>query len=662
MNDNQLPSVEMVQGNPHEAPLRPQRGYRLKVFFGVLLLSVAVGLAWVYSRDPVYRAAASVLTVKPKAVDTRSAEADTEHVAIQGRLLLGEDLLGRLADRLREQPAADGLDAARLPQMLSVQPVPETNLLELRATGEAPAQLQLLVDQWAATYEIFRAEQIEAATGRTTAELREQQSELDRRIDTARAELEAFREEHEIIGLARDENRSMAELKGLNESLNKARDRLIEARARKIAVDAAVADGDTVVPSEQKAEITKLRLEVQRKRVQLADLRRKYTERYIERDPELRRLPGELRNFERELAQALDIARITVSDEAQQDVEAARIAVATIEQRITDHQQAVQTFNTHYKQFQALEANLERLEKLRADTAERLTQIQVSNFRKYPQIQVVEWARLPDRPISPDYMRDTWIVLGGALALALFVTWLVEYLSGRGSGAGTPMVGVRVYAGERSLQASNGRDARLVAAPPDERIGHAPRPAIAQDTPTSAATPGLPRELTGSEVKSLLAVCAEDTALAASWLLSGISPYELPLLHPSSLDQGDGVIRVSGTSARDLTLADSVWRRARDPAALPDPSRLAPPVAELDQQLRQAAGLAPLHDPATVNALALWHTYVVFLVRQGADPEALQARVGALPDAVLDALTPFEPPSGHRPPEAIDLVYPALAI
>ena len=100
MNTPQLPSVELVQGTPPNDPVGPARRRRWKVFFAVLIIGAAIGLTLVYGREPVYRASASVLTVEPKAVDTRSSEADIEHVAIQGRLLLGEELLNRLSRQL----------------------------------------------------------------------------------------------------------------------------------------------------------------------------------------------------------------------------------------------------------------------------------------------------------------------------------------------------------------------------------------------------------------------------------------------------------------------------------------------------------------------------------------------------------------------------------
>ncbi len=133
-----MPSVELIQGAPLPQPSGPARGRRWKVFLALLLTASVIGLAFVYGRPPVYRATASVLTVKPKAVDTRSAEADIEHVAIQQRRLLGDELLGRLSQRLLDDGEGQLAGVDRLRATLGVFPVPETNLLELRAVGGDP--------------------------------------------------------------------------------------------------------------------------------------------------------------------------------------------------------------------------------------------------------------------------------------------------------------------------------------------------------------------------------------------------------------------------------------------------------------------------------------------------------------------------------------------
>lgn len=652
-----MPSVELIQGAHPPAqppPSTAARGRRWKVFFAVLALALAIGLAMVYGREAVYRATASVLTVKPKAVDSRSAEADVEHVAIQGRLLLGDPLLGRLAQRLADEGDHQAGDLDQLRGMLAAVPVPETNLLELRAEGADPARLQRAVNRWAETYELFRAEEIAAATGRTSAELEDQLAQLNQRIEGARSELQAFRANHEIVGLERGENRALAQLRGLNDSLSKARDGLIAAQARKLAIDEAVARGETVIPSEQKAEIARMQLAVQRARVRLGDLRQRYTEAYIERDPALKALPDELRAMESELAHALRLARLTVADEAQQSLEAARLGVSELERELDRQQRAVQEFNERYREFKTLEENLARLEGLAADNTQRLAQIQLSNFEKFPPIQVVEWARLPTRPIHPDYERDLIIAVLGALFLALFVTWLVEYLSERPApGPAPPYLGVRIYpGGEAAALAAPLADAQIAQQPQDRLAGPGEQPV--------PQPPVLPRELTVGETRALLGATDDQTLGYATLLLSGVSPYELPLLHAACFDSESGWLEVPGAARREILLGTAMWPRLRPILDLIDQPRMAMTVAEIDDQLRVAATQAGLSAPQTVSALSLWHSYVLFLVRQGIEPGALAARVGPVQAEVMQQLARFAPPGAPRALPTIDFTHPAL--
>ncbi|MCB1922737.1 MAG: hypothetical protein KDJ27_03160 [Gammaproteobacteria bacterium] len=654
----QLPSIELIQGNgPQAAMPAKARGRRWKVFLSVLLLGALIGLAIVYARTPLYRASAQVLTVQPKAVDAQSAAADVEHVAIQGRLLLSDGLLGRLSATLAEHQDPLYVDVDGLRAMLTAQPVADTNLLELRAEGDDPQALQRIVNDWADAYEVFRAEQTGIATGRTTDELESERARLETRIEQARSELRTFREENDIVGLERGENKSLASLRGLNNSLNKAREQLIAAQARQAAVDEAIARGETVIPDQLKEQIAFLRLEVQRLQSVLAELRSKYTKAYLDRDPALKTLPGQLAARQRELDDALKIARTTVADEAAQAVAAARVSLDVTERQLAAQQADAQQFNDRYKTFQTHEENLSRLEGLLAANRERVAQIQVKNQAEFPPIQIVDRAHLPRRPIYPDYERDRLIALGGALLLALFVTWLVDYLGEKpATHQAAPYLGVRIVTGESNaaLGHSTTDDARLAYAPPAATL--------ASPTPANAGTlPVLPRELGGTEVQALLTASDDIVAAYSALLLSGVSPYELPMIHPSLFDHDGQSLGVPGASARVLPLATGAWRRAGAMMRGAGTATTSMTVAELDQQLRATAQSIGLADPQGISALALWHTYVVYLARQGADDTLLTSRVGMIPRDVLSALRHFAPPSGVRAPAQIDFAYPPLA-
>ena len=537
-------------------------------------------------------------------------------------------------------------DPDTLRTLLSAEPVPDTNLLELRAEGDDPALLQQVVNLWADAYEAYRSEEIEAVAARTTAELEDEQARLQGRIATERARLQAFRENHDIVSLERTENRALAQLNGLNASLNKARERLVEARAGRDAVEQAVARGETVVPDEQKAALARQQLQVQAMRDRLAGLEQRYTRKYLEMDPALKQLPEELQQYERDLQRALALARETARQEAAQELDTAQRAVAELESELVQHQQQVQEFTENFKEFKALEEGLARLDKLYADNAERLAQIQIQNREKYPPVQVVDRAILPTRPIYPDYQRDLLIGLGLALLAALFLTWLFDYLAER-TGPRPPYMGMRIY----SQVGSQPQPAALNATPPAAGL---------QPPPSPTGLPALPRELLLPEVASLLQAADVTTAGYAAMLLSGVAPSEFALLHPGCFDAAGGTLSVPGAYPRDLGLGAGAVERVAALLESRAGATLAIPEPQLDAALAATAARAGIPDPGGIAAGVLRYTYLLFLVRQGAGLNDLYRQTGQVEADLRGALAAHAPPGADRPIDAVLRVFPGL--
>ncbi|MEJ2577279.1 MAG: hypothetical protein P8106_11565, partial [Gammaproteobacteria bacterium] len=515
MRTDQAPRIEFIQTSSQEARERPRGGgpRRLVVFALVFVVLAAVGLAWSYARPAVYRASATVLTVKPKAVDARSEEADLEHVAIQGRALLSEQLLARVAADLRAEGVVEDLSGEGLRGMLTLAPVEQTNLVELRAEGAEPGLLQLAVNTWAHAYESHRQQQIAVAKAQTMTELEERQAALMLNIRQRQADLDAFRAEHDIVSLENADNRAPARLKGLNAALNKARERLVDAEAARAAIDTALRAGKVVMPKEQRAVFNARVLELETLKDRLAALNEKYTRAYLERDPMLKALPDQLASLEREVAGMRVLGQREVQEEADREVETARAAVFDLEQQLRQHEARAREFTALFAEHDAMQEEVERLQALHGDNAERLAQIEARNLEKYPPVQVVDRAVLPTRPIRPAYTRDAAIVVGTALVAALFFTWLVEYLLGHRRPEPQAYTGVRVYPGpEPAAIESGAAEPQLTAAPSGARLV-APAPAA--------------RELEHAELDALLRHADPVAAGCAALLLSGVAPEEI---------------------------------------------------------------------------------------------------------------------------------------
>ncbi|WP_428355777.1 hypothetical protein [Methyloprofundus sp.] len=163
--DNSLPDIQVI---PNQTPydqtgIIPAPWYKsrkLLIFCTVFIVSLVISLGYVYSRPALYRSYATLLTVAQTAIDQQSSEADIQHVAIQRQILTGQELLAetitRLAEVEQQQDTNTGitnqLSTPELRRMLTVQAVPDTNLVELAAIGYQAEVLAPIINTWIDIY------------------------------------------------------------------------------------------------------------------------------------------------------------------------------------------------------------------------------------------------------------------------------------------------------------------------------------------------------------------------------------------------------------------------------------------------------------------------------------------------------------------------------
>ena len=645
--------VELLTGStPGEAAdVTPSgRPRRLIVFLLTFVTCLAAGLFYNFQRPAVYLSSASLLTVAPPDIDQVDVpEADAQHVAIQRQRLLSKPLLEAVIDKLEQEGTeAQSLSLYELQPMLDVVQVPETNLVAMQARGEDPEFLPRLVNAWVEVYLDERADEVRQVTLDTEEALSEEQRRIGEQIERKREELDAFRENNEILSAGRDENEAVARLKGLTDSLNTASEEEVKAKARLDAVNAAVRRGDTVVPDQDKRSLAQMERRAQELREQLADLDKRYTREFMNRSPTLKVIPEQLAELERKIRLANDRGRDFVMTEAEQEYAAAQLARQQLAKQLEEHKEQVALFTAKFAQYEALQEDLSGLEELYRDVGERLVQVQAKNRERFPPLKVVEWAFRPGKPISPHYVRDAGIALVGSLLVALFLVWLAEFLSPRRQ-AFSPVrpIGVSIYPGQQS-----------------PAIDHQP---VVAPLGARSASPALmnlqSRELTESELSSLFEAADSEAKKLILLLLSGVKPAEVLDIRRGDIDIDGGRIDIGGDSPRTIHLPsallalfgdeDEPFSKWRDEGGALD-------VDELDAKLKLLALDAGLQDGELINAALLRHTYVVYLVRQGVKLSEIDRIVGKMQTNELLSYSAYSPTDRGKPLDAIDTVHPVF--
>ena len=440
--ENSMPRLERLSVEAEEPWLRSVRTRLFAVVVGITLVS---GLVWTYLQPVIYRSSATVLMSAPSAIDAEAAQADIQNVAIQRSILLGDDITRRLASEL-SATGVGAIDVAELGQLLRVEPLPDTNLVEMYAQGEDGTLLPRLVGAWIDVYLAARAEEVEQSKQQTLQVVQEELESLTLKVEKARSKLDQYRQEHEIISAERQENAVLARLEGLNKALNNAIEEEAKTRAYVDTLRQAIVRGVQVVPKGDRRSVEELDKELRDLQAQMLELQKRYTPEYIEKQPKVRAIPERINELKAELARIVGAGRDEELASAVQAYEAARQTASDLQQKLDEQKQDVARFSSIYATHQSLVDDLARLEELNRETQARLVQVEVRQVEKYPQVSVIERPLPVSERVGPDYRVLLGGTVAGALALGIFTVWLYGFLSPRrDQPAHVTLSGVHMY-------------------------------------------------------------------------------------------------------------------------------------------------------------------------------------------------------------------------
>ncbi len=655
------PQVEVLSRPAGPATVRQPLGQatRFKVFALVFLAVLAGGSVWNFSRPALYRAAATVLVEIPEGIGFSAGEngADLQNLTVQGRILLARDLLeDTLARAVIQDPDVAGLDPEALGRFLQVQPTEGTNVVELSATGPEPRQLAILVNAWSDAYLARRQTQIQTDVDGTLARLQDEYSRLDAEKRQKASALDGYRQEHGIDSMAQEGNQAPARLDSLTRELNTARADEVKAASELEALEQAIARGEPVVPAAEQAVLEQLETDAAKLRTQLAVLNERYTKTYLASEPTLKELPGELARLEvrinEQRAKGRDYLRSTLT----RDLERARRQTRLLEQKLGVQRAEASRFTAVFTQYETLKADLERVNELHRDLEQRLMEVKAKAPARYAQVKVLEPAFAPTRPFQPNYGLDFVYTLGAAGLTALLAVLLLEFLTRREATdeERQPVTGVRVFAPSPHPQFGWDRGEA-------EALSAQAGPAALEAAEVQSLPSAGQRELLAGEVRALAELADPATRQLIGFLLGGLTPAECSDLDATAIDLAAGTVRAP-TDGRLVPLSPALQLllAAHRPIPLWANDSTAGGVEGLLDRIGLLAHDAGVSHPVEVDAAALRHTYICYLVRQGARLTEIERIIGRLPAAELARYGVYSPAGAAKPLAQVALTYPAL--
>ena len=651
---NYLPKIEIYPNNGFN--LQPDltqkpwfRSHRFIIFIIVFLASALISLTYSYSRPAIYRSSATLLTSAMTAIDRESNEVDIQNVAIQKQILLGHELIAETLSRLNASTTSNTvlkLTPADIQRFLNVEPVAETNLVEIQAEGTDPEFLPLLINTWIDVYLDARAEDVKNLTTNTTSIIEGELKGLTEEINAKRTELEAFRKINDISSTGRAENEPLARLNGLNDSLNKASEDEVKAKANLDAIKSAIARDQAVVPDQEQGSLQNLETRLQELREQLTDLDKRFTRDYLAKQPTLKIIPEQIKKLEAEIKNKLDYGKKIVLTEAENNYAAAQQTVKAVRAQLDESKNQAAAFSSKFTEHEALKTDLEGLEKLYRETQERLVQIQTSHKEKYPQVTVISRAYLSTVPVRPDYSRDALIALASSVLLGLFTVWIFEYLT-RKQEQPSPITlsGIHMY----NPAVADMLNYQQTAAQPLE-----------QGQKHALASP-LNKELSVHQLRILLDASNLKGKQVISLLLSGLTLDEAATLKAEQVDLDKSTIAVPGSVPRTLIINRALKSLFAQSNGRPVWDTDKPGSSDdLAAALLCAAVDSGLPNPGEITAEAIRHSYIAYLVRQGLRLSDLEQITGFLEPSVISSYSSYSPPQKGLSIDDIELLHPVL--
>lgn len=649
----QLENTMSIETEAHSfidrlARLRPTR---MTIFTTVFLSCLLLSLGTIFLQPAIYQSYATLLTVAKTAIDQASREADIQHVTIQKQVLLGPELLTETANRLRagnDTEAGIDLTPAAIRDMLDVRPITDTNLVEMVAEGDDPALLPLLVNTWIDVYLDARTEEVARSKGSTIQMMQEELATLTTNIEQKRLELEQFRKHNKIVTTERKDNEALARLKGLTDSLNKASEEEVKAKARLDTIRKSIERGQVVVPTEDTRTLSTLEKRAQELREQLEELDRQYTREYMALSPDLKVIPEKLRALDAEIQHIRHKGQSVVISEAEQNYAAALQATRSIQEQLDQHRQKAAEFTARFVEHDALKSDLEELELLYRNSQSRLAQLEAQHTGKYPYVDVIERAFLPHHPIRPDYLWNAMIATLASLLLGLAAIWIFEFLMHKEQEKlAIHLSGIHLHNGNNLP-----RDALDMMPPPSTSASLLQEPVQALEH--AAIVEFTPRQIAG-----LFHAANTKEKQLLIFLLSGLTPDEIANLQNNDVDLENNSLTIRNIAARTIPLHPVLATLySKHGYCLIDPAGNRLNQEDLEALLTCLQIDADLLATRQISAEALRQTYILYLVKQGMRLADLESVVGYISPTELSEYGAYTPPGTKRPIEAINLFYP----
>jgi chain length determinant protein EpsF len=394
----------------------------------ILLVTLALALAWVMLRPATYVARAPVLVdirtdptgstplqgmVSPGYIATQIDIVKSDRVAEKVASMLPADQqpMLRLAEAARDQPAPKQWMVHRIQAALDVKPARESNIINIAWRGRSPSEAARVANAFAQAYLDINLNLKTAPATRYADWFDEQVGGARGRLEQAQAKLSAFQEKSGIISANEQGDYETARLAELSQQLMVA-----QGRRRSGGGETSTEVMQSPLVNNMRADVAKLEAKVQEASATMGP-----------RHPQMQRMEAELQSMRARLAS--ESSRIgsvaAVSTRASQNRE------RELQQALAAQRTRVLATNRQRGELSVLQREVDSAQKAFETVSASAAQARLQSVSTQSNVVSLGSAVEPLEPTGPTPLQAMLVALGGGMLLAMAGALLLELLNRR---------------------------------------------------------------------------------------------------------------------------------------------------------------------------------------------------------------------------------------
>ncbi|MBA6290434.1 tyrosine-type recombinase/integrase [Colwellia sp. MB3u-4] len=510
-----------------------------------------------------------------------------------------------------------------LSEMLSAE-LQSGQIINLRATGSNPEQLQPILSAWLEEYLKAFGEENDNNNTDSILRLSTMLTALEEKISQQKVALITYSQDKDIVSLERNENKILNKVNSLEKLLHAAEQDYLNQQEIVNRINYAEKEDRLIIHPEDEATIAMIRKNIAKIENQLSELSDKYTRKYMEKDPSIISMQNSLLNLQEQFKKESLLSQSIFVKEAKNNLLVAKSKVSLLTEQLDALSVKAQAFNHRLKEYVRLNDSLDKLVAQAQSLKDSLLAQEMLQVGR-PQFKVLEYPFVPSYPIAPNNKRDSLISVLIAAVASLIALFLFSYIV-RQKQASTVFSNYTMVPNDMS-------DKRQLLHQQEAQISEN-QVLLEQKFATESF-----RLLSAGECHKLVSFASKQGKLVILLVLSGVNIKELLAIKLQDVDLEKNTLEVNGAFARNIVLSPEVsvltadvmeYKNTQDNIFDEDYS-----LEELSHLITNSAHDAALAKPEGISLESLRHTYLTFLSEQGIKLNDLEKIAGYINPAQL---------------------------